>query len=113
MVYAWLLLYLALPTLDMGALLFGGLGTALGFAIAGTFRLRGWQAALLTTLVAYLFIAYSYHNFPTPFLYFTGPDAVLPHGALVAMLIAIGGFAQSLWGDIQHYLLTRLNRNSE
>lgn len=107
-VYAWLLLYLALPTLDLGALLLGGLGIALGFAIAGTFNLRGWLSVLLSAAIAYVFIWYSYTNLTTPFLYFRGPDHVLPEGLLIAVLIAIGGFAQALWTDIRKLLGPRL-----
>jgi hypothetical protein len=31
-----------------------------------------------------------------PFLYFTGPDVVIVQGLLVAVLIALGGYAQGL-----------------
>ena len=104
LVYAWLLLYLALPTLDGTVLLIGGLGIALGLAIAGAVNLRGWQATLLTTVILYGFIWFSYNQFFngqwfSPFLYFTGPETVLPQGIMIAVLIAIGGFAQALWRD--------------
>ena len=104
MIYAWLLLYLALPTLDGAVLLIGGLGIALGLAIAGAFNLRGWQAAMLTTIILYGFIWFSYNQFFngqwfSPFLYFTGPETVLSQGVMIAVLIALGGFAQSLWRD--------------
>jgi hypothetical protein len=116
MVYAWLLLYLALPTLDGTVLLIGGLGIALGLAIAGSFNLRGWQAALMTTAILYGFIWFSYDQFFngqwfSPFLYFTGPETVLSQGVMIAILIAIGGFAQALWRDGR--LLLRRMRTSE
>lgn len=95
-VYAWLLLYLALPTLDYGALVFGGLGVALGFALAGTFRLSAWIALPLSAAILFFCIWFSYTQLAYPFLYFTGPDVVIVQGLLVAVLIALGGYAQGL-----------------
>src|SRR5690606_2862314 len=76
-VYAWLLLYLALPTLDYGALAFGGLGVALGFALAGTFRIPAWIALPLSAAILFFCIWFSYTQLAYPFLYFTGPDVVI------------------------------------
>lgn len=113
-VYAVLLLYLALPTLDGGVLLFGGLGMALGFAIAGTIKLRGWLAALLTTVILYGFIWFSYNQFFngqwfSPFLYFGSLEVVLLQGGLIALLIAVGGSAQALWADTR-LLIRRMRK---
>jgi hypothetical protein len=96
MVYAWLLLYLALPTLDYGTLAFGGLGVALGFALAGTFRIPAWIALPLSAAILFACIWFSYTQLAYPFLYFTGPDVVIVQGLLVAVLIALGGYAQAL-----------------
>jgi len=106
-VYAWLLLYNALPDLDIGTLMLGGLGLALGFALAGTFRLSGWLGTLLSTVILVAFIKFAYDQFYSPFLYFTGPDVVIAQGLLVALLIALGGYAQQLGGGLRRLLPKR------
>ncbi len=108
-VYAWLLLYLALPTLEVVPLLLGGLGLALGFALAGTFRLGAWLAAPLTAVILFLFIWFSFDQYlvgsmSSPFLYFSGPDTIFSQGLLVAALIALGGYAQGLIGSLRRLL---------
>lgn len=108
-VYAWLLLYLALPTLEVVPLLLGGLGLALGFALAGTFRLGAWLAAPLTAVILFLFIWFSFDQYlvgsmSSPFLYFSGPDTIFSQGLLVAALIALGGYAQGLIGSVRRLL---------
>lgn len=100
-VYAWLLLYLALPTLDYGTLAFGGLGVALGFALAGTFRIPAWAAFPLSVAILFVCIWFSYTQLAYPFLYFTGPDVVIVQGLLVAVLIALGGYIQALVGGVR------------
>jgi serine/threonine-protein kinase len=106
-VYAWLLLYIELPSLDPLSLLFGGLGAALGFTLAGTFKLPGGLGALLTAALLFVFISVSYYNLPSPFLYFSGPEVVLAQGLLVAGLIALGGYAQALARGLRRLLLRR------
>ena len=108
--YFLLLLYLPLQTIEINVLLFGGLGTALGFAFSGTFKLRGWQATLLTMAIIFVTIKFSFDQYwasapgwTSPVLYFSGPEAVLPQGLLVAALIAICGQARSLWADIRKF----------
>jgi hypothetical protein len=112
--YFMLLLYIALPTIEVNVLLFGGLGTALGFALSGTFKLRGWPGILLTTAIIFAASQYSFDQYwasapgwTSPVLYFSGPEAVLPQGLLVAVLIALGGHARSLWAGMRA-LLARL-----
>jgi len=95
-VYHWLLLYTALPDMDVMALVLGGLGIALGFTLAGAFRLGGWLAALLTGTILFLFIWLSYDLVQRPFLYFSGPEAVIIQSLMVAFFIALGGYAPAL-----------------
>ncbi|MAS32481.1 MAG: hypothetical protein CL610_00655 [Anaerolineaceae bacterium] len=106
-VYNWLLLYAALPDLNVGALLFGGLGTALGFALAGTFRLPGWLGAILTSIILFGTIWTAHSVLGTPVLYFVSPDVIFVQGMMVSILIALGGFAQSLAHGIRHLTIRR------
>src|SRR5690606_19817113 len=95
-VYHWLLLFTARPVMDVMALVLGGLGIALGFTLAGAFRLGGWLAGLLTGTILFLFIWLSYDLVQRPFLYFSGPEAVIIQSLMVAFFIALGGYAPAL-----------------
>lgn len=99
--YHWLLLYTALPDLDMLALLLGGVGIAIGFTLAGAFRLSGWIALPLTAALLFTFIWMSYDLLQKPFLFFSGPEAVIAQSLLVSVLIALGGYAQRLVGGVR------------
>ena len=98
-IYTWLLLYNVVTQQELPALIIGGLGTAVGFAITGTFRIHAGFAALLSTLLLYGFIAFSYFRLSPPFLYFSSPEDVLPQGLMVTLAIVLGGFAQGLWNN--------------
>ncbi len=109
-VYAWLLLYLEVTTLDGGVLLLGGFSIAVGFVLAGTFKWRGWLSALVTAVILIVAFYLNYqliqdYTLPSPFLYFRGPDDVLPQGGMMAILIALGGHFKGLWTDV--YALAR------
>lgn len=104
--YSWLLLYLELTTLDWKPLLFGGFGIALGFTVSSILNLRGWMAALLTTITIFVPIYIAYTNFMPPIIYFREDGDLFTQGIMLALLIAIGGHAQGLWKDIQHLFVT-------
>jgi antitoxin component of MazEF toxin-antitoxin module len=106
-VYAWLLLYNALPDLDTGTLMLGGLALALGFALAGTFRLAGWLGLLLTTGILLFVIWFETTlNLASPFIYFRSNEfgVVISQGLLIALLIALGGYAQALGRGLRRLL---------
>jgi hypothetical protein len=107
-IYTWLLLYNVVTDQDVPTLVIGGFGMAIGFALAGTFKLRAWMGVLLSTAILYTFIAFSFYNLVPPFLYFSGPDAVLPQGLMVALAIGLGGYAQGLWRDFRDGVLNPL-----
>jgi aminoglycoside phosphotransferase (APT) family kinase protein len=110
--YSWLLLYLELRTLDWNPLLFGGFGIALGLTLSSIFSLRGWQAAILTTITIFVPIYITYTNFMPPIVYFREQNDVFTQGIMIALLIAIGSHAQALWIDIQR-LITALRQRSK
>jgi serine/threonine protein kinase len=110
--YSWLLLYLELTTLDWNPLLFGGFGIALGFTVSGILNLRGWVAAILTTVTIFVPIYIAYVNFMPPIIYFREQNDVFTQGLLIALLIAIGGHAQALWKEIKHLVIALRNRSN-
>ncbi|MBZ0279794.1 MAG: protein kinase [Anaerolineae bacterium] len=107
---------------DWDVMAFAGIGTALGFVLTGLFSLRGWLAALITAVATYIpiYAMYQYSISGELFLpvqltqvpilyydYFTYPDQIFTLGLTVAILIGIGGHAQSLWQDLRDFLLNR------
>lgn len=85
---------------DWDVMLLGGLGTAVGFALAGAFRLPAWLAAALTAAAVYLTLhaAYtSYLAYDTPALiYFHDSESLAQQGAFIALAVALGGHAPAL-----------------
>ncbi len=85
---------------DWGVMLLGGLGTAAGFALAGTFRLPAWLAAGLTAAALYAALYAGYASFiayDTPALiYFYDSESLAWQGAFIALAVALGGHAPAL-----------------
>ncbi len=99
-VYTWLLLYNVITQQDIPTLIIGGFGTALGFALAGTFKLHAGLSALLSTAILFGFIAFSFYRLTPPFLYFTSAADVLPQGLMVTLAIVLGGFTPMLGSNV-------------
>jgi hypothetical protein len=98
---------------DWGVMLLGGLGTAAGFALAGTFRLPAWLAVALTAAAVYLTIYVGYTSFlayDTPALiYFYDAAGLASQGAFIALMVALGGHAPAL-GRAAQGMLRRYTR---
>ncbi len=101
---------------DWDVMLFVGICTSLGLIVSSLVGLRGWISVLFTAAITYLPI-YAMYQYsitgelflpitltPVPILYydfFTLPDQIFTLGIPVVLLIAIGAFAQGLWGDVR------------
>lgn len=112
---------------DWGVMAFAGLGLALGFVLAAALNLRSWAAVVVTTIAIYIpiYVMFQYYwtgelLMPVPLsqdvllnpvavLYYDYPEQIYTVALPVALLIAIGGHAQSLWQDGRD-LMQRLRR---
>ena len=116
-IIAWL--FLGISVWDVAV--YYGIGTALGFIIAGALNLRGWIAFLLTAVCIYLPV-YLFGNFsltgqllvPVPLseesMNNIVPAFILGYNTLdqlatiaipMVILIALGGHAKAVWADVR------------
>ncbi|MBZ0302413.1 MAG: hypothetical protein K8J31_21885, partial [Anaerolineae bacterium] len=104
--YQWMLLYLSVSEADFAALALGGLALTSGFALSRAFRVSSIPATVLTSLILFAAITFSYSNLSTPFIYFINSEVVVSQGLMIASVIAIGGHAQALWHDVRRMFPT-------
>ena len=97
--------YLYLEYAPEPVVLFAGAGLALGFVVSSTLKLPGWAAFLVTAAATYIPIYVSYDQFLPPVIYYDRPEHLLTLALPVALLIALGGHAQALAGDVRRWLL--------
>jgi hypothetical protein len=116
-IIAWL--FLGISVWDVAV--YYGIGTALGFIIAGALNLRGWVAFLVTAVCIYLPVVL-FGNFsltgqlllPVPLsedslnnivpafiLGYNTLDQIMTIGIPMVILIALGGHAKAVWTDVQ------------
>lgn len=116
-IIAWL--FLGISVWDVAV--YYGIGTALGFIIAGALNLRGWVAFLLTAVCIYLPV-YLFGNFsltgqllvPVPLseesmsnivpafiLGYNSLDQLATIAIPMVILIALGGHAKAVWMDVR------------
>jgi len=125
-IIAWL--FLGISVWDVAV--YYGIGTALGFIIAGALNLRGWIAFLLTAVCIYLPV-YLFGNFsltgqllvPVPLseesmsnivpeesmsnivpafiLGYNSLDQLATIAIPMVILIALGGHAKAVWADVR------------
>ncbi len=109
--YHWFLESFNLTPQDINALLFGGVGLALGFIIRILFpHLPAWistifMAVLTWTPIYVTFTGYrASANIFLPIIYFDDPNQVFTVAIPIVLLIAIGANAQTLAGEARHWL---------
>jgi hypothetical protein len=108
---------------DWGVMVFAGVGTAVGFTLTAMFTLPGWLAFLVTAAATYLPIYTMFNafwngqlvpvvqtlfNIPAgnapALLYYDYPEQIFTLAIPVVILVALGGHAQTLWGDARKLL---------
>ncbi len=105
--FTWFQLYFE-PEQNM---IYGGLGAAIAFALASTFRVPAFIAALWAALFIFLPLVYTWNNFSPPLLYIRPDTQTIEQFALpIALLIGVGAYFPALLRGTRA-LIARVRQN--